>query len=82
MVIAPILVMTAYLLASQSLHFGPGFYFWAFGLSLLVGVTLVWQLSAGARHRPFLVLGYLLVAIPFLFLYTHSFVCGVFGDCL
>jgi hypothetical protein len=81
-VFGPLLFMSAYLVVTRKGQLSFDLDFWALGVSVAIGLLLVWLLSHGARGRPFIVGGYLLVASLFLADYSLYFVCWVFGDSL
>jgi hypothetical protein len=80
--IMPPALMTGYLWLSSSLKWSPQTYYVALAFCILTGSLRIWVLPISASHRVIMFLPYAAVMIIFLFIWSLTFGCLLFGACL
>jgi hypothetical protein len=81
--VLPLGIVAAYLLVSrQDLEFSVLGDYVALVTGLAVGVVCLWQALGDARWRSIAIILYTLVCLGALILFSFSFLCAVFHECL
>lgn len=82
-VFLPLGIVAVYLLVSrQDLKFSVAGDYLALLAAASAGTLCVWHLAGPAKWRPTAMVIYPLVCLAALFMFTLSFLCKVFGECL
>jgi hypothetical protein len=81
--VLPIGIIAIYLLVSrQDLKFSVAGDYVALFLGVAVGTVCLWHALSGANWRPIAMVVYTLLCLGTLVVFSFSFLCAVFGECL